>query len=149
VAALCSIEDIFAMEIPAEFTPLRFKSAYLGFLGPFYETKRDGSPVVGLLLEEKHMNLREIAHGGVLTTLADVGLSFPIAASEDPPLGVATITLSTDFIGAANLGDWLEATAVIDRKTRSLAFAHGRISRGGEPLLTMTGVYKLYRQADA
>ena len=50
-------------EIPAGFVPLRFRSAYLGFLGPFYEAKRDGQAIVGLPLEDKHMNLRSMAHG--------------------------------------------------------------------------------------
>ena len=125
---------------------MRFHSAFLGYLGPFYEAHRDGKLVVGLRLDEKHMNLREIAHGGILTTLADVGMSFQIASSEDPALGVATVTMSTDFLGAARLGDWLEATATIDRLGKSLAFTHGSITIGGEPVVTMTGVYKIYRQ---
>lgn len=131
--------------IPAGFTPLRFRSSYLGFLGPFYEARRDGQAIVGLPLEEKHMNLRAMAHGGVLSTLADVTLSFTLVTSDEKLRAVSTVSLNTDFLGTAKLGSWIEGSGVIDRVGGNLAFTHGRITADGVPVATMSGVFKLYR----
>lgn len=133
------------IEIPPGFTPLRFRSAYLGFLGPFYETRRDGQAIVGLPLEEKHMNLRAMAHGGVLATMADVALSFTLVTSDETLQAVSTVSLTTDFLGTARLGRWIEGSGTIDRMGGNLAFVHGRIVSDGEAVVTMSGVFKLFR----
>ncbi|MGE0668158.1 MAG: PaaI family thioesterase [Sphingomonadales bacterium] len=134
------------IEIPPGFTPLRFRSAYLGFLGPFYEARRDGQAIVGLPLEDKHMNLRAMAHGGVLATLADVTLSFTLVTSDPALQAVSTVSLTTDYLGVAKLGSWIEGSGSIDRAGGSLAFAHGRITADGEVVATMSGVFKLFRE---
>ncbi|MEN3973616.1 PaaI family thioesterase [Emcibacter sp. SYSU 3D8] len=132
------------IEIPPGFTPLRFRSAYLGFLGPFYEALRDGQAIVGLPLEEKHMNLRAMAHGGVLATLADVTLSFTLVTADTSLQAVSTVSLTTDFLGTAKLGNWVEGSGTIDRMGGNLAFVHGKITSNGVPVATMSGVFKLY-----
>lgn len=101
--------------------------------------------IVGLRIDEKHINYMDIAHGGVLTTLADVALSFQVHNSERPPLNVATVSLSTHFLSAAKLGDWLEAHCAIDRKGKRLAYVSGSIVRGEYPLMTMSGVFTIIR----
>ena len=131
--------------VPAGFAPAQFSSAYLNHIGPFYEGTRDGELIVGLLLAEQHINFREIAHGGVLTTLADVGMSWKIICREDPRPGIATMSMTTDFLGPGKLGDWLEAHVTVDRMGKETAFAHGQILLDGAPVLNMSGVYRLYR----
>ncbi|MBI1180614.1 MAG: hotdog fold thioesterase [Alphaproteobacteria bacterium] len=133
-------------DIPAGFTRLSFNSAYLGHIGPFHEGRRDGERIVALRLDERHMNNRDIAHGGVVSTLADVTLSFALVTADPAVQGISTVSLNTEFLGTGRLGDWLEAEAQIDRMGGSLAFAHGRITVGGTPVATMSGVFKLYRR---
>ena len=135
-----------AIKIPADFTPLRFRSAYLGYLGPFYEARRDGHAIVGLPLDERHMNLRTMAHGGVLATLADVTLSFTLVTSDPALQAVSTVSLTTDYLGAAKLGAWVEGSGSIDRAGGNLAFAHGKITADGDVVATMSGVFKLFRE---
>ena len=102
--------------------------------------------MVGLRIGEGHLNYQDVAHGGVLTTLADVALSFALFASEQPPLPVATATLTVNFLGAARLGDWLEAEARIDRIGKRLGYASGAIRCGVETVATMTGVFSIVRR---
>lgn len=135
-------------KIPEGFEPLKLKSAFLNHIGPFYGTPRNGGTVIGLLMEEHHMNWSDIAHGGILSTMADATLSYQIAFSQDPPLPLATISLHTDFIGSAKLGDWLEATAQIDKMSRNMAFVSGHICAGGERLMTMSGAYRVFHPKD-
>ncbi|MEN3950399.1 PaaI family thioesterase [Iodidimonas sp. SYSU 1G8] len=133
------------MSIPAGFSPLRFRSTHLNHVGPFYESVRDGRAIIGLPLEEKHMNLRAMAHGGIISTMADVALSFGLVVSDETLEAVSTVSLTTDFIGAAKLGTWLEGAGIIDRMGGGLAFTHGTITADGALVATMSGVFKLYR----
>ena len=132
-------------DVPADFASLKLKSAFLQHIGPFYGAARGGGTVVGLLMEDRHMNWSDVAHGGVLTAMADATLSYQVAFSEDPPLPLATISLHTDFLGAAKLGDWLEASAKVDKMSRTMAFVSGHISAGGARLMTMSGTYRVFR----
>lgn len=131
-------------DIPPDFAPLKLKSTFLNHIGPFFGAERDGGTVVGLLMQARHMNWSDVAHGGVLTAMADATLSYQIAFSQDPPLPLATISLHTDFVGAAKLGDWLEASAQIDKLSRNMGFVSGHISANGERLMTMSGAYRVF-----
>ena len=130
-------------DIPKGFEPSGFKGRYVNDVGPYWVRKTDGGLTVGLRVADMHINYVDIAHGGVLTTLADVALSLQVNRSEDPPIPVSTVSLTTNFLGAAKLDDWLEATARIDRKGKRLAYTSGEINAGGKTLMTMTGVFNI------
>ena len=131
---------------PPGFRPANFSPGFLDRGGPYWLGKAEGGTVVGLRIGEGHLNYQDVAHGGVLTTFADVALSFALFASEDPPLPVATATLTVNFLGAARLGDWLDAEARIDRIGKRLGYASGAIRCGDQTVATMTGVFSIVRR---
>ncbi len=132
-------------DIPAGFEPARFSLDFLDQAGPHYLKKTDSGIIVGIRIRPEHVNYIQVAHGGVLTTLADVALSIQLHRSETPPLPVATISLTTNFLSGAKLGDWLEATARIDRKGKRTAYTNGEIRCGDTLVMTMSGVFALLR----
>ena len=131
---------------PSGFKPANFSPGFLDRGGPYWLGKADGRTIVGLRIGDGHLNYQDAAHGGVLTTFADVALSFALFASEQPPLPVATVTLTVNFLGAARLGDWLEAEARIDRIGKRLGYASGAIRCGDQTVATMTGVFSILRR---
>jgi uncharacterized protein (TIGR00369 family) len=132
-------------EIPPGFKPAGFDSRYLTGSGPYYLKKEAASWIVGLPVAEQHINYIDIAHGGVLTTLADVALSLQVYLSEQPNPNVTTTSLTVNFMAAAKLGDWLEARATIDRLGKRTAHVHGSILCGQQVLATASGVFGIYR----
>ena len=132
-------------DIPPGFEPSGFDAGYLSHVGPYYIKPTDAGLVVGLRIGEKQINSLNIAHGGVLTTLADVALSLQVHRSEDPPLPLTTISLTTNFLAAAKLGDWLEATGTIDRIGKRMAYTSGHIMCEDRTIMTMTGVFNVMR----
>ena len=132
-------------DIPEGFEESGFKGRYLGHVGPYFLKHTDSNILVGLRMEDKHINYVDIAHGGVLTTLADVSLSLQVHRSETPPLNVTTISLNTSFLGPAKLGDWLIADAHIDRMGKRIAYTSGEIRAGDRTIMTMTGVFNILR----
>lgn len=134
------------MFIPEGFAPASFSSGFLNVAGPYYTRKEDDHIAVGIRITEGHLNGIDVAHGGVLTTLADVALSYQLFVSEKPRLPIATINLNTNFLTGAKLGDWIVANAYIDRKGKRTAYCHGEIVAGERVLMTMTGVFALMRK---
>lgn len=130
-------------DIPDGFEKLSLSSNFLGRAGPYFGRKQNDLMVIGLRIDEGHTNQAGVAHGGVLTTLADVALSYQLYYGQTPPLPVATISLTTEFLGAGKLDDWLEAHTIIDRIGKNTAFAHGQIVRGDRIIAKMTGVYRV------
>jgi acyl-coenzyme A thioesterase 13 len=133
------------IEVPAGFKPAQFNGPYLQRGGPYYVRSVDAGYEVGLHVGDSHINYIDIAHGGVLSTLADVALSFQVYLSERPNPAVTTVSLTTNFLAPARLGDWLVATATIDRLGQRSAHVSGRICCAERTLATMTGVFNVRR----
>lgn len=123
------------------FTAANFSAGFLDHGGPYWIGGSEGAPLIGLRIAEHHLNYIDIAHGGVVATLADVAMSYIVHASAVPRLAVSTATLTVNFLAGVKLGDWLVAEPRIDRMGRSLAHVSGTIRRGGEEVATMTGVF--------
>jgi acyl-coenzyme A thioesterase 13 len=132
---------------PSDFEPARFAKGFLDRSGPYFLRRDPDCIVVGLRIEDGHLNYVGVAHGGVLTSLADVALSLQVHALEVPSLSPVTNSLTTNFIGAARLGDWLEAHTRIDQIGKRLAHTSGQIRRGEDLIMTMTGVFSIRRPA--
>lgn len=126
---------------PPGFAPAGFSQGFLDHGGPYWIGGSAAAPLIGLRVAEHHLNYLDVAHGGVLSTLADVAMSYIVHASATPRLAVSTATLTVNFLAGVKLGDWLEASPRIDRMGRSLAHTGGEIRRGGEIVATMSGVF--------
>lgn len=132
---------------PSDFEPARFAKGFLDRSGPYFLRRDPGGIVVGLRIDEGHLNYVGVVHGGVLTTFADVAMSLQIHELEVPSLLPVTNSLTTNFLGAARLGDWLEAHTRIDQIGKRLAHTSGQIRRGDDLVMTMTGVFSVRRPA--
>lgn len=134
------------MDIPAGFEPADFTPGFLDHGGPYYlGPVAEGVRVVGLLVCPHHINYQNAAHGGVISTLADVALSHAVFNAERPRLTPSTVTLTVNYLIGAWLGDWLEARVQIDRLGGRTAYTTGGIWRGDEQIATMSGVFAVKR----
>ncbi|MGZ6142640.1 MAG: PaaI family thioesterase [Myxococcales bacterium] len=131
-----------AAEIPEGFKALRRGSSpFLTSLGPLYAKGEGGAAIIALRIEEKHLNTRGVAHGGMLLTLADSALGIVIAMSRTPPHPMVTVNLTADFAGAARAGDWVEARVDIQKIGKRLAFANCYLWVGDRRILRASGIF--------
>lgn len=126
---------------PQGFAPLFRSSPVIDLIGPVYSKGEGAELVLGLRTEAKHCNMRGSIHGGILATLADVALGYAIAFSTKPPTSLITASLSLDFAGTANIGDWLEARVDVQKKGSRLAFANCYISAGEQRIVRASAVF--------
>src|SRR5437762_5361417 len=109
--------------VPEGFVPIRQVAPFLDMIGPIYVESVGKKRIVAIRLAPKHMNMRNIAHGGTLVTIADSALGINLSYYEDPPRPMVTVSLSTDFLHPAKIGDWLEAHVTVQRLGVHLSFA--------------------------
>ena len=128
--------------VPEGFKALRRGSSpFLSSLGPLYARSEGGATVIGLRIEEKHLNTRGVAHGGMLVTLADSALGIVIAMSRTPPQPMVTVNLTTDFADVARAGDWVEARVDVQKIGKRLAFANCHLWVGEKRILRASGIF--------
>jgi len=129
---------------PEGWKPLKRGGPFLHMLGPLYYRKDEqGRPIIAMRMEEKHLNTRGIAHGGMLVTLADSALGIALSMSRTPPQPMVTVSLTTDFVEAAKQGDWMEAHVDVQRVGKRLAFANCYLVVGDRRILRASGVFAL------
>ena len=137
-------------EVPAGFVPFHANSdTFIGLCGPIYwKDVPGGTPILGMRLQPQHMNLRGHPHGGLLVTLADSGLGYAVNHMRGGPLAVVTASLSTDFIGIAHLGDWIECHVEVDRIGARMAFASCHLKVGERKILRASGVFAIVKPVE-
>ena len=139
-------------DIPEGFKPLKRGGGYLTSLGPWHyridETKGErGQMVLAIRVEDRHTNIRHIAHGGFLVTIVDTALGIVVSSSREPAQPIVTVSLTTNFVSSAELGDWVEAHVDIDRMGGRLAYASCRLLTGSRTIMTGSGVFALMKPA--
>ncbi len=98
---------------------------------------------IGLLVGEAHCNSRGLAHGGLITALADNAMGLACALSGAGVSGLVTVTLTCDFISSAKIGDWLEIAAMPVRVGRTLAFASAEVTAAGRIVARASAVFNV------
>lgn len=110
--------------VPSGFRRMLGGAAYTRQLGPLYLRRlEDGHAVLGLRVAPGHLNMQGIAHGGMLTTVADTALGINVALKRGRRAAQVTLTLTTDFLSSAVTGEWLEAWVQVHQLDERLAHA--------------------------
>ncbi len=95
-------------------------------------------------LDEAHLNAWEVAHGGVLMTMMDVGMALAARSATNHGGGVATIEMKTSFMRPAQ--HQLRAVARLVHKTATLAFCEATVhDDSGKLCATANGTFKYLR----
>ncbi|MBI1393335.1 MAG: PaaI family thioesterase [Alphaproteobacteria bacterium] len=122
-------------------TPWREKFA--GAAGPYYFREGEASGV-GIVVEERHLNLGGLAHGGCLATLADMSL-WDICRRKVGPFRGVTVTMNTEFLGPGHPGEFIYAEGDALKSTGSLMFARGVVRAGERVIMNFSGTVKRLR----
>lgn len=115
---------------------------------PLYSRKLDDRVQMGLVLAEPHCNSRGLVHGGLIAALADnaMGLSCAVAlaaAGREVSGGLVTISLGTDYLGSAKLGDWLEIDPEPVKTGGSICFARAMVRANDQPVAMANATFKI------
>ena len=110
---------------------------------PLY-SRRDGERfLLGVRLDTPHTNSRGLAHGGLLSALADNAMGLACVLAMRGEHRALTAQMSLEFLGVAAVGAWLEVAAEPVRLGRTLSFAEARLAADGQLVAKATAVFRM------
>ena len=114
-------------DIPAGFAPHFRKSPFTDPWEPLYSKRTAKGLTMGLRLDRPHTNARGLIHGGLIASLADNSMGYSCAQAMGGTSSLVTISLAVDFIGGAQLGQWLAVESEAIRTGSTICFAQSLI----------------------
>ena len=128
-------------DIPEGFRPSPVNNPFADLVGPVCYRPFDDGVHIGFRADARHLNPGGVIHGGMLLMLADdlMGATVYSRLGTEPK---ATVSMNSDFLSAAQAGDWIEGVGDIMRRTRSLIFVRALLRVGDRPVLSAQGVWK-------
>jgi uncharacterized protein (TIGR00369 family) len=133
------------MDVPAGFEPFYRKSPVTDPWEPIYCKRTDEALVIGVRLAKAHTNGRGFAHGGFISALADnaMGHSLVTTKLDWEKKSAITVSLSVDFLGTANVGQWVEFTTTFVKAGSTLCFTQCFVTADGVPCARANAVFRV------
>jgi uncharacterized protein (TIGR00369 family) len=94
---------------------------------PLYSRRTSDAVIIGLRLAKPHTNGRGLIHGGLIATLADNAMGYSCAHVMGGVSSLVTIGLAVDFVGAAQVGQWLTVETDVIKTGSTICFAQSFI----------------------
>jgi uncharacterized protein (TIGR00369 family) len=110
---------------------------------PLYSRRTDGAVVMGLVTAAAHTNSRGFVHGGLIAALADNAMGLTCGQKLNGAPGLVTVNLVIDYLGSAQIGQWLQVTPAIVKMGASLCFAQAVVSADGQPCARANATFKV------
>jgi uncharacterized protein (TIGR00369 family) len=113
--------------IPDGFEPHVRKSPLTDPWEPLFAKRTDEAMIIALRLAKPHTNGRGLIHGGLIAALADNAMGHSCAQVMGGQSSLVTISLAVDFIGTAQVGQWLAVESDVIKTGHTICFAQSLI----------------------
>jgi len=119
------------VEVPEGFERHYRRSGLTDPWEPLYSKRTDTAVIIGLRAGEAHANSRGFVHGGLISALADNAMGLSCGTHLEGTGGLVTISLGVDFVGSAQIGQWLAFETRFVRAGRTICFAELFVTADG------------------
>jgi uncharacterized protein (TIGR00369 family) len=138
-----------ASDIPHGFEPHFRRSPLTDPWEPIYSRRTADAVHIGLRLAAPHTNSRGLIHGGLIAALADnaMGLSCGVRL-EGGGSRLVTVGLAIDFIGTAQVGQWLCVESNVIRTGSTLCFAQCLVTADDVVIARANGTFRVVRKTE-
>jgi len=131
------------IDMPRGYEPFPLLSPFTERNGPLFRRIRNGKITFGFRVDARHLNPREVVHGGWLASFVDVAMGqsglFYMGKQGLHP----TVHLETDFIMPIAPGQWVECEAKLVNRSRSMTFVEGVVTADGARVARCSGIFKI------
>src|SRR5690242_11427638 len=135
--------DIPPADIPAGFEPHFRKSPFTDPWEPLYSKKTETAVVMGLRLAKPHTNARGLMHGGLIASLADNAMGYSCAQAMGWVSSLVTISLSVDYVGSAEIGQWLSVESTVIKTGSTICFVQSLIKADDAVIARANGTFRV------
>jgi uncharacterized protein (TIGR00369 family) len=130
-------------DIPEGYEPHFRKSAFTDPWEPLYSRKTDKAVSMGLRLGNPHTNARGLIHGGLIASLADNSMGYSCAQATGWTTSFVTVSLAVDYVGSAQIGQWLAVECEVIRTGSTLCFAQSLIKADDTVIARANGTFRV------
>ena len=134
--------------IPEGFEPHFRKSPFTDPWEPLYSKKTEKAVIMGLRLARPHTNARGLIHGGLIAALADNAMGYSCAHAMGWASSLVTISLAIDFVGSAEIGQWLSIESEVIRTGSTICFAQSLIKADEAVIARASGTFRVVRKIE-
>ncbi|MBN9007653.1 MAG: PaaI family thioesterase [Rhizobiales bacterium] len=134
-------------DIPKGFEPHFRKSPMTDPWEPLYSMRTDDAVIMGLRLAKPHTNARGLIHGGLIAALADNAMGYSCAHKMGGSSSLVTVGLAVDFVGTAQIGQWLAVESDVIKTGKTLCFAQCAVKADGEIIARANGTFRVVKKA--
>jgi uncharacterized protein (TIGR00369 family) len=110
---------------------------------PLYSKRTDRAVIIALRLRKPHTNGRGLIHGGLIATLADNAMGHSCAHVMAGASSLVTIGLAVDFVGTAQIGQWLAVEPEVIRTGRTICFAQSLVKADDVVIARANGTFRV------
>jgi len=131
------------IDIPEGFEPHFRKSPFTEPWEPLYSKKTDQAVIIGLRLAKPHTNSRGLIHGGLIASLADNAMGYSCALVMGWTTSLVTISLAVDYVGSAEIGQWLAVESEVIKTGSTICFAQSLIKADDTVIARANGTFRV------
>ena len=132
--------------LPEGFAPHFRKSPVTDAWEPLFSRRADGVVAIGFRAARAHANSRGFVHGGLISALADNAMGLSCGEGLGDAASLVTVSLALDFLGSAQLGQWVEVAPKLNRLGSTLCFAEALVTADGAPCAKAHGTFRVMRR---
>ena len=132
-----------ATNIPEGFEPHFRQSPLTDPWEPLYSKRTERAVIIGLRLARPHTNARGLIHGGLIAALADNAMGYSCAHVMGGASSLVTIGLAVDFIGTAEVGQWLAVESDVIKTGSTICFAQSLIKADDAVIARANGTFRV------
>ena len=130
-------------EIPEGFEPLSRRSPLTEPWQPLYSRRTENAVIIGLRLARPHTNGRGLIHGGLIAALADNAMGYSCAQMTNWTTSFVTISLTVDFAGSAEIGQWCSIESDVIKTGKTICFAQCLIKADDVAIARASGTFRV------
>jgi len=136
-------------EIPAGFEPLSRRSPLTEPWQPLYSRRTENAVIIGLRLARPHTNGRGLIHGGLIAALSDNAMGYSCAHVMGGVSSLVTIGLAVDFVGTAQIGQWLAIETEVIKTGSTICFAQSLVKADDTVIARANATFRVVPKKEA
>jgi len=113
---------------------------------PIYSRQTADAVILGLRLAKPHTNSRGLIHGGLIATLADNAMGLSCAVKLGGGARLVTVGLAVDFVGTAQIGQWLAVESEVIKTGSTICFAQCRVTADGLVIARANATFRVIKK---
>lgn len=134
--------------MPVGYAPHTRRSPLTDPWEPLFARETAQAVQIGMVIREAHCNSRGLAHGGLISSLADNAMGLSAVRLARARVGAAmasavTVSLTLDFVDTARIGDCVEFHPVVLKAGRTLAFVECRVVCGERLVARASATFRM------